>query len=296
MRAPIAWLLPVLLTLLATSLGGSCRPPAPLGAGFRWSSYGPPPGEDPGPAYWADVASQMAARLPGSVPQGVWIACVVDAVTGGCWLDAGGTGDAVDPLILFTGNPSDTIEAALAEFDAAGVEIWLQVEPGFASVDELIHLLLDRYGHHRSVVGIGVDVEWYRNASAAAAGEPVDDALAASWRDAVRAHGKRFRLFLKHWLPDHLPPTERRYIVFVDDGQGYADLDDLLTQAALWGQVFDGARVGFQIGYDADRPWWSGLADPPGDIGRALAAAVPNMRSLFWVDFTALEVFPSGGS
>ena len=45
-------------------------PPA-LGAGFRFSTYGPP--YDPGPAYWADVGQQMAAKFSGAKPQAIWI-------------------------------------------------------------------------------------------------------------------------------------------------------------------------------------------------------------------------------
>jgi hypothetical protein len=289
----LAW--SMALVALCGALGSSCEPPAPLGAGFRWSSYGPPPGQDPGPAYWSDVAAQMAARFDGAVPQGIWITCEVDSATGGCWLDYDGAGDAVDPLILFTGNPIDTTEVALTEFDAAGVEVWLQVEPGFASVEELIHLLLDRYGHHPSVIGVGVDVEWYRNATDPAFGDPVGDERAAAWRDAVREHGD-LRLFLKHWLTGHMPPTERQHIVFINDGQGYPDLADLVAGAEVWATAFSTSRVGFQIGYDADRTWWDPLDDPPSEIGDALAAAVPNLRGLYWVDFTALEVFPPPGS
>lgn len=286
----------VLLCALALLfLGGACEPPAPLGAGFRWSPYGPPEGEDPGPAYWSDVADAMASRFEGSVGQGIWISCEVDFESGGCWLDREDTGESVDPLIRFTGNPLDTTESALAEFDARGTEVWLQVEPGFASVEELIHLLLDRYGHHPSVIGVGVDVEWHRNATDPALGDPVSDAQAAAWRDAVRLHGD-YRLFLKHWLVGHMPPTERRHIDFIDDGQGYVDLDDLVQGAAVWGQSFATARVGFQVGYESDRPWWGALGDPPAEIGAALLAAVPNLKGLYWVDFTALDVFPPPGT
>jgi hypothetical protein len=295
MRPSRALILAAALLWALGALGAGCEPPAPLGAGFRWSPYGPPPGEDPGPDYWADVALQMASRFDGAVPQGIWIACEVDFASGGCWLDVDAAGETVDPLIRFTGNPVDTTEVALSAFDTAGVQVWLQVEPGFASVEELIHWLLDRYGHHPSVIGVGVDVEWYRNASEPALGDPVDDALAAAWRDAVRAHGD-YRLFLKHWLIGHMPPSERRYIVFVDDSQGFPDLAALVSEAAVWSDAFPTSRVGFQIGYESDRVWWSGMADPPGEIGDALSQVVPNLKSLFWVDFTALDVFPPPSS
>jgi hypothetical protein len=54
----------------------------------------------------------------------------------------------------------DGNEEALTLFDEMGAQVWLQVEPGNAPVEDLIHIVLERYGHHPSVVGVGVDVEW----------------------------------------------------------------------------------------------------------------------------------------
>ncbi len=36
------------------------------------------------------------------------------------------------------------------------------------------------------------------------------------------------------------------------------------------------------------------LDDPPGDIGRAILDRVPNTEGLYWVDFTVLDLFPTG--
>ena len=45
--------------------------PAAVGAGFRYSAYGPD--WDPGPDYWVRVGEEMAARFDGAVPETVWI-------------------------------------------------------------------------------------------------------------------------------------------------------------------------------------------------------------------------------
>src|SRR3972149_7897493 len=42
-----------------------------LGAGFRYSVYGPK--RDPGPQYWVRVGQEMAARFPGAAPETIWI-------------------------------------------------------------------------------------------------------------------------------------------------------------------------------------------------------------------------------
>ena len=44
----------------------------------------------------------------------------------------------------------------------------------------LIDLLYQQYGHHPSVIGFGVDVEWYRK-DLAKFGKPVTDAEAQAW-------------------------------------------------------------------------------------------------------------------
>jgi hypothetical protein len=59
-----------------------------------------------------------------------------------------------------------------------------------------------------------------------------------------------------------------------------------------WGRAFAPAPVGFQFGYPDDGAWWRNLADPPGEIGRAILERVPNTSDLYWVDFTMQEIWP----
>jgi len=254
-----------------------------LGAGFRWSVYGPK--QDPGPEYWARVGREMAARFPGATPEAIWI---VGKLKGrGTQLNF--PADGSDPLVA--GSDTDGNEAALRLFDELGFRVWLQVEPGHASVETLFRLILARYGRHPCVVGVGVDVEWYRSTDKPE-GEPVSDALAAAWLAAARKHGPQYRLFLKHWEIGKLPQTLREGLLFVDDSQIFPGLDAMVAEFTKWGQAFAPAPVAFQFGYASDRPWWRTLDDPPSEIGRRILAATPNAAALFWVDFTALEVFP----
>jgi hypothetical protein len=260
------------------------RPPAGrLAAGFRYSVYGPE--YNPGPAYWSGVGRQMAARFPGSVPSAVWIVGRLK----GKGSELSFPGRSQEPLIQFTAE--DQNEETLALFDRDGVEVWLQVEPGHASVEELTHLVLRRYGHHPCVVGVGVDVEWYRSVDEPD-GQAVTDAEATAWLAAARSHNPGYRLFLKHWLPEKMPPTVRDGIVFIDDSQILPSLDAMVDEFAGWARAFAPAPVGFQIGYETDRPWWKQLKDPPAEIGRRILEKAPNTRGIYWVDFTVLEVFP----
>jgi hypothetical protein len=258
-------------------------PARTLGAGFRFSTYGPD--YDPGPEYWVSVGERMAARFPNATQEAIWI---VGRLRGeGTLLSFPAETD--DPLIQTTSEDGNA--AAFELFDRMGVRVWLQVEPGNAPVETLIHLMLERYGDHPCVVGVGVDVEWYRSTDMPA-GQAVSDAEARAWLAAARSHNPDYRLFLKHWEIEKMPPTSREGILFIDDSQELESLDAMIDEFAEWGRAFAPAPVGFQFGYRSDRPWWLLLEDPPGRIGYRILDAIPNAEGLYWVDFTVLEMFP----
>jgi hypothetical protein len=254
-----------------------------LGAGFRYSTYGP--AYNSGVEYWANVGQEMASRFPGSTPEVIWIVGI---------LEGEGThltfpGNQTDSYISFS--TQDENETALTLFDQLGFRVWLQVEPGDAKVETLFDLILSRYGNHPCVVGVGLDVEWHHS-SGKPEGEPVSDDEATRWLAAARVHGEQYQLFLKHWETSKLPPGLREGLLFVDDSQMFTSLDQMVAEFAEWGRYFAPAPVAFQIGYPADKIWWDGYDDPAKIIGNAILEAIPNTQALFWVDFTILEVFP----
>lgn len=254
-----------------------------LEAGFRFSSYGPQ--FNPGPEYWASVGEEMAAKIADAKPAALWIVGILDGE--GTYLNFGC--ETADPNIrcAFV----DMNEQTLTLFDEKGFDVWLQVEPGNASVDELIDIVLNQYKHHPSVVGFGVDVEWYQSTNGPE-GEPISDEVAKRWVEKVRAQNPNYRLFLKHWDHAWMPPTYRDGIFFIDDSQQFESFDAMVKEFKEWSNAFAPAPVGFQYGYPADRPWWQGLQDPPREIGQAILENAPNTTGLFWVDFTVLDIFP----
>lgn len=268
----------------ATPLPSPTPADEPLGAGFRFSTYGVR--RNPGPDYWLSVGERMSAKFPGARPETIWII--------GNFMGQGMTylsfpAENKDKHIKFT--YVDMNEATFKRFDEQGVKVWLQVEPGDADMLTLIDLTLEQYKHHPCIIGFGVDVEWFKS-DGSAEGTPVTNAEAEAWVKAIRAHNPNYRLFLKHWDENWMPPTYRDGVVFINDSQQLESLDQLVDEFAAWGKRFAPAKVGFQYGYPADRPWWKNLQDPAKEIGEAILAKTPNTTSLFWVDFTVLEVFP----
>lgn len=260
------------------------NPPHPsLDAGFRYSSYGP--AYNPGAEYWVSVGEKMAGKFPGAKPATIWIVGILDGE--GTYLNF--HCETNDPNIRC--GVVDMNEQMLAIFDEKGFDVWLQVEPGNAGVDELIDIVLNQYKHHPSVVGFGIDVEWYKSTSGPE-GQPVTDEEARRWVGKVRAHNPAYRLFLKHWDQNWMPSTERDGIFFVDDSQQFQSFNHMLAEFTEWGKSFAPAPVGFQYGYPADKTWWKDMQDPPREIGQAILDTIPNTRGLFWVDFTVLDVFP----
>ncbi len=264
------------------------EPPATLDTahvGFRASRYGVSP--FPEASYWPHVAEQYASRVPGAVPAGVWIVAE-SGDDGTCYVGFPGSGTAL-PSVAHA--DTDLSESYLDALDASGAHAWLQVEPANADVASLIKLVMDRYGQHPSVVGFGVDVEWYQSL-ANPEGKAVTDAEASLWRQTLDQYGKQRTLFLKHWVAAKMPPTVREGLFFIDDSQGLSSLAELSAEFQQWGAHFSPAPVGFQVGYEADEGWWSKLSDPPGDIAAELLGKIPNSRGVFWVDFTVTKVFP----
>lgn len=259
------------------------QPSLALEAGFRFSSYGPQ--FNPGPEYWASVGEEMAANFTDAKPAALWIVGILDGE--GTYLNF--DCKAADPNIRCA--YVDMNEQTLTLFDEKGFDVWLQVESGNANVDELIDIVLNQYKQHPSVVGFGVDVEWYQSTNGPE-GEPISDEVAKRWVEKIRKHNPKYRLFLKHWDQAWMPPAVRDGIFFIDDSQQFESFEAMVSEFTAWGNAFAPAPVGFQYGYPADRPWWQGLQDPPTEIGQTILENVPNTKGLFWVDFTVLDIFP----
>ncbi len=275
----------------ATPPGPTATPvpiPAGLRAGLRASNYGLSPW--PTAAWWVSSIQSMAGRFPGSIGSSILVVVEIDGMTGpGCWAHFPNPDGGIYPGVRF--DPADQFEPLLTAFDASGIKAWLQVESSGCDMAMLIDLVMGHYGSHPSVVGFGVDDEWYLNKSYQV-GKPITDAEAQAWVQQVRSFNPNFKVFLKHWLEAQMPPVYRDGLVFINDSQGFRSLSAMVTDFAAWGQHFAPAPVGFQYGYLRDKKWWSRLANPPGDIGRAILNQTPNTTDLYWVDFSAYDIWP----
>ncbi len=259
-------------------------------AGVRSSNYGIKP--FPEPEGWQAAMTAMAADFPGATPCGIWIVGRLQRPKS-CLLEFPADGGRHE-LIAFMAE--DKHEPYLDHFDRVGIKVFLQVEPANADVGTLIDLVLDRYKHHPSVIGFGIDVEWHREFDNPEWGVKVTDAQAEAWEKRVRSHNEDYGLFLKHWDRDWMPPAYRGDIIFVDDSQIFEDFGAMLEEFIdYWAAYFYPNSVFFQIGYPSDRKWWSRLETPPRSMGRTIASHIEQDCGIFWVDFTLRDVLPTTG-
>jgi hypothetical protein len=258
-------------------------------AGARSSSYGISP--FPAPCGWTAAMNTMSSYFPYSTPSGVWI---VGHLSGnGVQLEFPKPNDGKNygPNIKFSA--SDRHESYLKYFDTHGIKVWLQVESGFADMPTLIDLVLKRYGSHASVVGFGVDVEWF-NPRGADLNDPVTDQIAPAWESRVKSHSPNYSLFLKHFDQSSMPPNYRGGIVFVDDSQEFATGAAYVAEMKAWADRYYPNPVMYQLGYATDKAWWSQEAKPiPRSLAGRLQTVTRQAWGIAWVDFTLRDVLPT---
>jgi hypothetical protein len=273
------------LTVVAVHYGetGGAQNEGTVLAGWRSSPYGFQ--QEAKPAYWVDAARNMSSKINDSIPSGVWI--LGEKLDHQCRLTFPSS-KAYSNVVF---SKVDENEDYLNAFDAAGLRVWLQVEPADADVETLIDLVLGPYHRHSCVVGFGIDVEWLE-AETYSDGRPVTNEEAQRWLSKVKSYDSGYKLFLKHWLVEKMPTAYVADIVFVDDSQEYRSKYGLVDDFKQWGRHFSRSEVCFQIGYESDMEWWSKLTDPYQTISDALIDEIPNCKGIYWVDFTMQTVYP----
>ncbi len=260
-------------------------------AGVRSSTYGIRDGAQipfPSPSQWEGAMKTMSGYFPGSTPEAtIWLVGEVDYDNKGMILEFPKPNDGRDYGPLYQFQSTDKHEPYLDYFDTHGIGVYLQIEPGDADIPTLIDLVLNRYKHHPSVLGLAIDAEWIHKTSDTGTETPVTDAQAQAWEARVKSHKSGFRTILKHFEEANLPPSYRGDVIFVCDDELNGTYAAFLAEHKKFADHFYPNDVMFQIGYPSDKPWWSQLARPiPQTIGRDLSAQTRQNHGVLWVDFS----------
>jgi len=265
--------------------------PSPLSTETKYAGLATHPAghqTDYPPRYWVNATKYISLKvIRNSEPIVVWVVGV--AWSGGiCYLPFPSPGGSY-PSIIFS--LTDKNEEYLDAFDTAGIKVWLIVEPSTADVETLIDLVLGRYKNHTSIVGLGIDIEWYRTEQEKD-GKHVTNEEVTKWLDEIKSYNSTYRLLLVHWEITKMPTLHPKDVIFVDDAQGFGSLDTMVNSFKNWGNNFPDANVGFSIGFLRDESWWSKLSDPGGQITNKLFNEIPNCKEVYWVSWSIPEIFP----
>jgi hypothetical protein len=254
-------------------------------AGWRSSAYGYQTGSPP--SYWINVAKDISSKFPGTTPGGIWLVGETDGdpATGTIlYMPSSGTYSN----IRFEGG--DIAEPYLTAFDNAGVKVILQVEPMNADVNTLIGIVMNRYKNHPSVIGFGVDNEWYKTCSE---GCKATAAEVTSWDNTLHAINSNYVLMIKHFDEAKLPTGIPADVLVVDDDEQNGNLNTLVSEHVAMASHYPNNPYGAQYGYPSDSNIWSSMSNPVKQIGDAIKTALSNrIISVFWVDFSIKTIYP----
>jgi parallel beta-helix repeat protein len=272
---------PLMESFTSYDLDTSSPPALPYSGvfiGFHESKYGIGISPFPAPEAWYTAGKIASDKFSGSTIGAVWVIGCARS-DGASFLNFPSTKQY--PEIRFSA--TDENEEYLDYFDDKGVSVILQVEPGNANVDDLIRLVLDRYSHHPSVAGLGIDVEWYRFSNNWQ-GKPVSDEEAEEWYNLISSYNKSYVLTLTHWLAGKMPPTYREGIYFLYDGYNFNSHDDMMSHYTSWGKSFSTSPVGFYLGFPEDRQLRDVYTDPYETIGQDLLNSIENTKAIYWIN------------
>ena len=254
-------------------------------AGIRISNYGFKEkngwSEFPNASTMAGFAEKMESCYEGS--NGAYVLIVGTVSSDGCRLDFPVKGN----YDYISGRSEDRYESYLDECDARGIDVWLQVEPGYADLVTLADIVMKQYGHHSCVKGFGIDVEWHKPIEGSDEGTRLSDNDAKKVLDKVRSFNSEYTVFVKHWMQRQLP-SKMDGLIYVNDSQQFDSMDHVLREFSEWASYYAPQPVMFQIGYNADTWIWNTYANPAKEFGQAIVDAChsANDVGIIWVDFT----------
>lgn len=287
-------IIPVLLTVILGAAGfikqssQQIQPAAIPAATFKWAGAWQPTRKSagdgitkldtkigtfitlPDAASLANVIFNVQNKFPASTPWATWA-----------------VGDLSKATPSYTGVPDATHEAWLTYMDRLGVQIFLEIFPfkanakkGITATDipAQIDTWLNKFKHHSCIAGLGIELEYFGKAT---------DSAAAAWDAQVKSHKSAYRLFLRHYNPDYMPPTYRGKgdLIFINDASE-GTIEELNKGFADWANRFAPTACAFQLGYPADEDgmngsadlgWWK-LQDPVKDWGQSILPLIKDPK------------------
>jgi len=215
---------------------------------------------------------------------------------------------ALSPSGKYNQNLHDRSEAFLDHFDRTGVKVWIQVEPGFANMDDngtakgLMSVIVDYLVRqdqnpanpiHPCVIGIGVDVEWVRNNREGSPENQMGSIHPSNPLNNGYAVVEAVAQWYKKCKDNNLGMYLKHYAFSLDGHYFICDYSDLSAKIDALGSAYTGGIQNIQFVNDSQgfRYPWGEPAPGPGPVDEngntiAPATAYTNMMNDFkgWVD------------
>jgi hypothetical protein len=261
------------------------------------------------------VAQSEAAKYPGSKPGGIYVlGGIGTSETNMPFAKPPGSANIANCVFDTSGDWGPDPTPFLNAYDAAGMDVILQVEPGLADISKLATMILNNFKSHPCVKGFGVDVEWW-NSTGNSNDSPIPASVVNSLVAAIHAVNPAYKVVIKHYDSSVLPAGISG-VTYLTDSCGFSNFNDAVSEYVSWAKKFSGPStdIGYQMLYVGinsngrecnsgqacdcapnDRLWWGILTNPEVQLINAVYAGVPvaNIYSAYIVDFSLLYTYPT---
>ena len=169
---------------------------------------------------------------------------------------------------LMSFSQMDLVEPYLESFNSDGLKVILSIQPLKENITRIIDILLSRYEHNKSVIGVNIDVEWKETGEAYHVSNQERDL----WLQQIRSYDHNYQLFLTYFKDSAHFPDDTDGLVVLFDGEEELQ-SNLLIQYSELAEHY--RNVGIYTGYSSV----SSIAS-----NERILAAVPNTRFIIHTD------------
>jgi len=148
---------------------------------------------------------------------------------------------------IYSYNQTDKVEPYLDRFDKDGLKVILSIQPNGDETSDLIDIVLSRYSHHKSVIGVNVDLEWKLT------GTPhrVSNEERDLWLRKIQSYNPNYKLFLTYYKDYTYFPDDTKDLIILFDGER-ATQKEILNKYSKVAGHFESA--GIYTGYPTSVP------------------------------------------
>lgn len=168
----------------------------------------------------------------------------------------------------------DNAEPYLDKFDSNGLKVILSIQPLRANITQIIDILLSRYGHHHSIIGVNIDLEWKESEMP----NHVNNEERDIYLNELRKYNLEYKLFLTYFQNYTHFPQDDEDLVILYDGQSDTQ-QNLLKHYRELAQYYN--TTGIYTGYST--------STPPAASLDSILIAVPDTAYIIHTDDVAAE-------